>query len=96
MNVGHDATERGDTTCRQRLTDDEDGRMEWKNGGRSPSHEGLLKVRRTTTEEEVCRESDNGTSPLPGDQHERSSLVEVIHKCRMALGEIFTRLFFET
>ena len=28
MNVGHDAKERGDTTCRPRLTD-EDGRMEW-------------------------------------------------------------------
>ena len=93
MNVGHDATERGDTTCRQRLTD-EDGGMEWIEWAKT-----IAKSRRTfKSEEDNDRgrsvSGDNGTFLVQGDLHERSSLVDIIVKSSMALGEIFAKLFF--
>ena len=82
----------------ERLTD-EDGRMEWIEWAKT-----IAKSRRTFKSEEDNDDrgrsvsGDNGTFPLQGDLHERSSWHwwKSIVKCRMAFVEIFTKLFFGT
>ena len=68
--------------------------MEWIEWAKT-----IAKSRRTfKSEEDNDRgrsvSGDNGTFLVQGDLHERSSLVDIIVKSSMALGEIFAKLFF--